>query len=157
MTWLVLCAAGGHEREAARIVNRNDGAAYVPETVVYGKMRPLLPGYVFARWLYAVPWQRLEVYKTPQGLPLIFGFLARAGSDEPATVSQREIDLMEANANETAREHHIRHKAGDLIPQKLGMTGAEINWRVAEIRDGLMTLHTVMLGKIIEKQVREAA
>ena len=168
-SWLVLCAAGGHEREAARIVNRNDGAAYipvefpvVPEAVTYRPIeaapRILLPGYVFATWLGSVPWHRLDIARTSRDEKLIYGYLAPAGSEEPARVFQHEIDLMEAYAVETAKKAGVpRHKVGDLIPQKLGLTGAEITWRVTEIVDGLKTLQTVMLGKIIERKVREAA
>ena len=158
MAWLVLCAAGGHERDAARIVNRNGGASYLPMHQHEGRWRLLLPGYVFSTWLGAIPWYQLQDYTTRAGLPLIYGYLRQIGSDVPARVTQAELDVLEAYANESAKEHGVvRHKAGDLIPQKLGLTGAEIKWRVGNIVDGLMTLEVMMLGKMVSKQVKVPA
>lgn len=160
-SWLVLCAAGGHEREAARVVNRNDGAAYIPEWCDDGTWRPLLSGYVFATWLNEPPWHRLDAHSVMafgEKIKLIHGYLALAGSEAPARVLQREIDLMEAHANETAKASGVpRHRVGDLKPQKVGLTGAEILWKVTAIAEGFATMQTVMLGKIIERKVREAA
>ena len=159
MDWLILCTAGGSEREAARIIHRNNGAAYIPEVFVAGKQRPLLPGYVFARWLdNAVPWLKLQIHKTPRNMALIYGALCDAGSDELATVTQTEIDVMEAFANQTAKQEGMsRHKAGDLLPQRIGLTGAEIPWRVTEIHGGLLRLETMMMGRIVTKYVKEIA
>lgn len=157
-SWLVLCAAGGHEREAARVVNRNDGAAYIPSHTVGDRQLVLMPGYVFAAWLNEPPWHRLEAHKTRRGNALIWGALTCVGSDELARVPQRDLDIMEAYANQTADEAGIiRHKTGDLVPQKLGLTGAELPMMVTDIKDGLMTLKATMLGTIVIKRVKVAA
>ena len=155
-SWLVLCTAGGFERDAARIIHRNHGAAYIPEVFIAGQRKRLLPGYVFARWLdHDPPWLKLQIHKTTRGMALIYGALIRAGSDELATVSQRDIDVMEAFANQTAKaERMTRHKVGDLMPVKIGMNGGEVQMRVAEIHDGLLRLETMMMGRIVEKYVK---
>jgi len=157
-SWLVLCAAGGHEREAARLVNQNHGASYLPHHDVNGKWTLLLPGYVLARWLDDTPpLAKLYEPTTRQGMRLIWA-LKIAADGNTGVISQRDVDIMEAHANQSAKESGIvRHKTGDLMPQKLGMTGAEVAWRITEIVNGILTLQTVMLGKIIERKVREAA
>ena len=157
-SWLVLCAAGGHEREAARLVNQNHGASYLPYHDEGGKWTLLLPGYVLARWIDDTPpFAKLYGYETRQGMRLIWG-LKIAPDGNTGVISQRDVDIMEAHANDSAKRSGIvRHKTGDLIPQKLGLTGAEVLWRVTEIANGIATMQTVLLGKIIERKVREAA
>ena len=154
MAWLVLCAAGGCERDAERIINRAAGASYLPMHQHEGKWRLLLPGYVFATWLHAVPWHKLEDHTTQAGLPLIYGYLRRIGSDVPARVSQEEVDVMQAYAAMSAREHEVpAYKTGDLIAHTVGIHGAEIPLKVRDIVDGLMTLEVMMLGRMVRKQM----
>lgn len=158
-SWLVLCAAGGHEIMAATVVERCSGSGYVPMLMSEDlRKRAMLPGYVFARWLGEIPWSKLDLPKTPRGDKLIYGYLAPAGSEEPARVFQHEIDRMMWVAQAAAQNIRTpRRQVGDLVLQPVGLTGAQVEWEVARVADGFATLQTVMLGKIIERKVREAA
>lgn len=160
-SWLVLCAAGGHEREAARLVNQSNGTSYLPQYFPDGYSKPgklLLPGYVLGRWLDdEPPFAKLYEPKSRRGNRLIWA-IKIAANGNTGILSQRDVDIMEAAATlKSVKSDNERYKIGQTVSQKLGMTGAEVLWRVKAIAGEIVTLRTVMLGKVIEKKVKVAA
>lgn len=160
--WIVLCAAGGFERDAVRAINKHGGAATVPMQYVeismaYGGKRKIpkaiMPGYVFATWLHEPPFAALRDIKTPRGNTLIWGALTHAGGGL-AYVTQSEIDALEAMAAATAGvSGGPGYRRGDMVRQRLGnASGAEIIARVTDIVGNLLSLETTMLGRVVAFQ-----